>query len=516
MLICVFVIVSIIFILKKLLFRFVPKKSQEIYNIVFVHRGFHLNNNENTISAYKSVLNKFGIELDVRLLKDNTIVCFHDRYTKRLLGVPGKLSSMTYKEVSKYHVLDTNEIVPTLKKALNVIKGKSPILIETKGKLTKRYKEELLKVLSNYNGKIYFHAKNIVTYFELKKLFGDKVFWILNPFRKRFEFIKGKDYKIIPKIPTFDNILYEIENTNSAKIVIKEIWEVIHKRTSRLQSSHWLFTEPIAHRGIYDSKIPENSIESFKACVNANVNIEADFIWYKDVNFKDILCSFFLMIFKQKKCSVSCFIDKFKKYISNSGSIRCYHSDRASSKLGQPQSSASKIPIEKSITIEEFLKVVDAKVKVIFDIKTFTCKKKFLDEFIRQLKLNDNLEYVVQSFNPLVLKYFEKNYNVPMLGQVGHSLNGLRNKIRNPMLILENIVLFFWDADYILYDIDKYIHIFTRLNQIIGKNIIGYAPKSYKELKPYDNIFINFVCEDFVNEASWGNYLKKRYNRDFN
>lgn len=82
---------------------------------------------------------------------------------------------------------------------LKLVDGKIPILIEVKGFFTDTFKEELIKILENYNGKIYFHAKNIFTYYKLKSIWKDKVFWILNPLRKRFDFLKTKYYKKILK-----------------------------------------------------------------------------------------------------------------------------------------------------------------------------------------------------------------------------------------------------------------------------------------------------------------------------
>lgn len=69
------------------MFLYIPKKSREIYNEKIAHRGFHLNFPENSIPAYLEAINKnLTLELDIRLTKDKEIVCFHDRYLKRLLG----------------------------------------------------------------------------------------------------------------------------------------------------------------------------------------------------------------------------------------------------------------------------------------------------------------------------------------------------------------------------------------------------------------------------------------------
>lgn len=69
------------------MFSYIPKKSREIYEEKIAHRGFHLNFPENSMPAYLEAINKkLSIELDIRLTKDNEIICMHDRYLKRLLG----------------------------------------------------------------------------------------------------------------------------------------------------------------------------------------------------------------------------------------------------------------------------------------------------------------------------------------------------------------------------------------------------------------------------------------------
>lgn len=182
------------------MFQYIPNKSKEIYNEKIAHRGFHFKFPENTIPAYIEAINKnYAIELDIRMTKDGNIICMHDRYTKRLLGKSGKTSNYLYEDLKNINILNSSEKVPKFKDVLDIIEGKTPILIEVKGYFNDKFKIKLNDILSNYNGKIYFHAKNIFTFFKLRNIYGNKVFWILNPLRKRFNFIKEKAYKKILK-----------------------------------------------------------------------------------------------------------------------------------------------------------------------------------------------------------------------------------------------------------------------------------------------------------------------------
>lgn len=183
------------------MFSYIPKKSKDIYKEKIAHRGFHLKYPENTLSAYMEAINKkYAIEIDIRLTKDNHIICLHDRHIRRLLGSKGKTSNLLYEEIKKYKVLESNEYVPKFIDVLGIVDGKIPLLIEVKGIFGKKFQNELIKELEHYDGKIYFHAKNLLAYLKLKKIWGDKVFWVLNPLRKRFNFIKNRQYRKIKTI----------------------------------------------------------------------------------------------------------------------------------------------------------------------------------------------------------------------------------------------------------------------------------------------------------------------------
>lgn len=170
---------------------FIPKKSREIYKLIIAHRGLHLDHPENTISSFKAAIDKkLAIETDVRITKDNVLVCYHDRYLRRLLNLKGKIIDYTYDELNKKLIKNSSEIVPKFEDVLKLVKGKVVLLLEIKGGINKKLKSELCRLLNTYDGKVYFHAKNILTYFYIKFIFGSQVFFVLNPFRKRFNFIK--------------------------------------------------------------------------------------------------------------------------------------------------------------------------------------------------------------------------------------------------------------------------------------------------------------------------------------
>lgn len=132
------------------------KKIDFLKNNLIAHRGLHDEKNpENSIGAFKKAINKgYIIELDVHLLKDNTVVVFHDDSLYRMTGKRKKIKDLTYDEIKEFRLLNTNYKVPTLKSVLELVDGKVPLIIEIKYDLKVGLLEkEVVKLLDNYEGK---------------------------------------------------------------------------------------------------------------------------------------------------------------------------------------------------------------------------------------------------------------------------------------------------------------------------------------------------------------------------
>lgn len=438
-----------------------------IYSIVFAHRGFHLNYPENTLESFeRAVEQNFAIEVDVRFLECGTIICFHDRYMKRLLSVPGRITRRTYSEIKRYRVLKTKCKIPKLTQVLDMVSGRVPVLIEIKGTMHKAYQKELERIVASYNGEVYFHTKNVISYFRAKKVWKDNVFYILNPFRKRFQFVKGKDYKRVISVPAIDDVIVEAED--SASTVIKKIWSTCNRYNTRVQPNHWLLSyngkkNQIQHRGIVDKALNEHSKEAFEKCIELDRVIEFDVIRY-------------------------------------GGNIVCYHSDSISDKLGQKKSIASKNDIKNSLLFDEVLSIIAGRVPIIIDIKDFSIFDRSLEDDIMNSLVGYEGEFAVQSFNPLVNMYFMHHYEHVVRGQVGHSLNGLK-QLRRVILTICNFCLFYRSRpDYVVYDLDPNVYLLSKFNNILGLPVIGYTAVKEEDIIAYSNFFDNFIVEGNINE----------------
>jgi len=124
-------------------------------NDLIAHRGLYDKDNpENSMGAFKKAIDKgYIIELDIHLTKDNEVVVFHDDNLKRMVGIDREIKLLNKNELGKIYLSNTKYTIPTLKKVLELVDGKVPIIIEIKydnkvGKL----ENKLVEILDNYKG----------------------------------------------------------------------------------------------------------------------------------------------------------------------------------------------------------------------------------------------------------------------------------------------------------------------------------------------------------------------------
>ena len=102
----------------------------------YAHRGLHDNLwgvPENSMTAFASAIeNNYGIELDIHLTRDHRLVVFHDDNLRRMCRTDREICEMTWDELSKLRLLNTDETIPLFEDVLKLVDGKVPLIIELK------------------------------------------------------------------------------------------------------------------------------------------------------------------------------------------------------------------------------------------------------------------------------------------------------------------------------------------------------------------------------------------------
>jgi len=109
--------------------------AKVFYRLNCAHRGLHTKDRkvpENSLPAFAAArTGGYGIELDVRLSKDEQVVVFHDDDLNRVCGVDRPVGDMTWAELSVLRLFDTAEKIPLFSEALEAI-GDTPVIVEIK------------------------------------------------------------------------------------------------------------------------------------------------------------------------------------------------------------------------------------------------------------------------------------------------------------------------------------------------------------------------------------------------
>ena len=152
------------------------EKLINLKDIKIAHRGLCRSGLiENSMSAFREcVENNIPIELDVHILKDNTLVVIHDDDTERVVGRKIVLKNSVYEDIKDLKLKGTSEGIPLFVDVLDMVSGKVLLDIELKYDVKDfRICVEICKLLDKYNGKFMIKSFNSFYIWWFKKYRND-------------------------------------------------------------------------------------------------------------------------------------------------------------------------------------------------------------------------------------------------------------------------------------------------------------------------------------------------------
>lgn len=100
------------------------------------HRGLHALKDgrpENSLAAFRAAIEHgYGIELDLQLSSDGVAMSFHDYQLERLTGEHGFVRELTRAQLVGLTLTGSQEHVPDLDQVLELVAGRTALLIELK------------------------------------------------------------------------------------------------------------------------------------------------------------------------------------------------------------------------------------------------------------------------------------------------------------------------------------------------------------------------------------------------
>lgn len=130
-------------------------KTSWLLNKPIAHRGLHnFELPENSLPAFENAVSHgFAIELDVRIIDDQTVVVFHDDKLSRMTDRDGYLSNLKASDLNDIKLLKTDCGIPTFERVLETVNGQVPLLIEIKkAEQSFALEEKLIDMLKTYGG----------------------------------------------------------------------------------------------------------------------------------------------------------------------------------------------------------------------------------------------------------------------------------------------------------------------------------------------------------------------------
>lgn len=217
----------------------------------------------------------------------------------------------------------------------------------------------------------------------------------------------------------------------------------------------------IAHRGLHNEIVPENSMLAFKKAIEKNIAIELDLQITKDNK---------VIVFHDRNLKRMTGIDKLVD--------ECLYEELKDIKLNNSEET---IP-----NFKDVLKLVAGKVFLDIEIKHYKLSIRLLNEVYKLLK-DYKGSYSIKSFSPIIPYLFKKRNPNTQCGALVGNLDKARIPKFMKKILLELRYLPFYKPDFVAYNIDeinkeiidklqKYnipLHLFT----IKDKNILNKAKK---------------------------------------
>lgn len=234
----------------------------------------------------------------------------------------------------------------------------------------------------------------------------------------------------------------------------------------------WLVKMPIAHRGLFTDKIPENSLGAFKNAIKNKLPIELDVTVLTDGE---------VVVFHDEKLARLTGKDG---YISN-----CSYKDISKLTLSGTK---EKIP-----TLKEALDVIDGKVPVLIEIKNFG-KVGPIEKAVWKALQGYRGEYAIQSFNPYTLEWFKKNAPKIKRGQLScffknKDITGVRRFSLKRMLLNKKIS----EPNFINYSAEDMPNKYVK--KYFGKiPVLAYTIESEADENRLKNFCDNFVFDKYM------------------
>ena len=238
---------------------------------------------------------------------------------------------------------------------------------------------------------------------------------------------------------------------------------------NRIPDGHWLITRACAHRGLHGENVPENSVSAYEKAIENGYPIEMDVQLTSDL-------------------IPVCFHDDNLKRITGKDALI----------WDTPLNEIKELSIletdQKIITFEEFLRLIDGRVPLLIELKSQPKNNEVLAQKVLDALKEYKGEYVIQSFDPRLMKCVRKINPSVIRGQL---IDGGKTAIK-PVLrfILSNGLLNFMSKpDFINY---SFTNLPLKKRIARGKRVLCWTIRNQKDEEASLPFVEGYVFENIV------------------
>ena len=246
------------------------------------------------------------------------------------------------------------------------------------------------------------------------------------------------------------------------------------KRKEKMKSFEKVY---LTHRGLFNNvDIPENSIKAFIQTVKNGYGTELDVQLTKDN---------ILVVFHDESLLRMCGINKKLR--------ECTYNELQTYNL---LNTKEKIPLFKDV-----LDILKEDTPLIIEIKPEGDFLKTTDETIKLIKTYKR-NYIIESFNPSVVKHLKDNYPEIIRGQLAY------NMLKDPKakgncfikFALTNLLLnFITRPDFVAYDINNMNNLsFILCSKLFKSECVAWTLKSQDNLTKAKKYYKQFIFDSFI------------------
>ena len=236
----------------------------------------------------------------------------------------------------------------------------------------------------------------------------------------------------------------------------------------------WLLTKPIAHRGLHDENIPENSMAAFKAAIEGDYPIEIDVQLTKD------------------KVPVVFHDDNLHRLTGLKKRVtRVKYADLDKLRINGTE---YKVP-----TFKEFLEFVAGRVPILVEVKK-NKGSKGIEKVVVEMLQKYVGEFAIQSFHPVAIRKVRKFDPTMYCGLLSSKLSEMK-MLRIKKAAVKNARLFFMaKPDFVSFEINSFPNErVKKFREEFKLPIIGWTIRTKEDMEHAKEYCDNIIFENLEN-----------------